>query len=137
VVDAKTREFAGDVFRRFEAIRIESDGSISLPPDVHRDLVDLALDVLGGQASRGKAGAPDILRILTRAGTLGIDLPQDRPVMANAIGSALEAFILEHEYCGELDAAVEADRVWMTCTCGAAMVRAVESLPEREGPRCC
>jgi hypothetical protein len=27
------------------------------------------------------------------------------------LGDALEAFILEHEYCGELDAGVEADRV--------------------------
>jgi hypothetical protein len=41
------------------------------------------------------------------------------------LGDALEAFILEHEYCGgELDAAVEADRVWMTCTCGAVIVQA-------------
>jgi hypothetical protein len=28
-----------------------------------------------------------------------------------AVGDALEAFILEHEYCGELDSAVEDDRV--------------------------
>jgi hypothetical protein len=35
------------------------------------------------------------------------------------LGAALEAFILEHEYCGELDAGVETDRVWKTCTCGA------------------
>ena len=34
------------------------------------------------------------------------------------LGAALEAFILEHEYCGELGAAVEANHVWMTCTCG-------------------
>jgi hypothetical protein len=39
------------------------------------------------------------------------------------LGAALEAFILEHEYWGELDAGVEADRVWMTCTCGAAISR--------------
>jgi hypothetical protein len=38
---------------------------------------------------------------------------------ALALGSALAAFIAEHEYCGELDSAVEDDRVWMTCTCGA------------------
>jgi len=42
------------------------------------------------------------------------------------IGAALEAFIREHEYCGELDSAVEMDRVWMTCTCGAVIVRALE-----------
>jgi hypothetical protein len=45
--------------------------------------------------------------------------------MTTSLGDALEAFILEHEYCGELDAAVEADRVWMTCTCGAMLVRVV------------
>jgi hypothetical protein len=38
------------------------------------------------------------------------------------LGDALEAFVLEHEYCGELDGAVETDRVWMTCTCGAVLV---------------
>jgi hypothetical protein len=33
------------------------------------------------------------------------------------LGAALAAFIpCEHEYCGELDAALEDDRVWMTCT---------------------
>jgi hypothetical protein len=34
------------------------------------------------------------------------------------LGAALEAFILEHEYCGELDAGVEEDRVWMTLRVG-------------------
>ena len=34
----------------------------------------------------------------------------------DGIGAALEAFILEHECCGELDAAVEDDRVWVTET---------------------
>ena len=41
---------------------------------------------------------------------------------ATDLGAALEAFILEHEYCGELDAGAEADRVWMTCSCGAMLV---------------
>jgi hypothetical protein len=45
-----------------------------------------------------------------------------------SISAALEAFILEHEYCGELDADVETDRVWMTCTCGAAINRQLEGL---------
>jgi hypothetical protein len=27
---------------------------------------------------------------------------------------------------GDLDSAVEADRLWMTCTCGATMVRMLE-----------
>ena len=33
--------------------------------------------------------------------------------------TALDAFYLEHRRCGELDAGVKDDRVWMTCTCGA------------------
>jgi hypothetical protein len=45
-----------------------------------------------------------------------------------AIGDALEALILEHEYCGELDSAVEPDRVWMTWTCGAVINRALEPI---------
>jgi hypothetical protein len=36
-----------------------------------------------------------------------------------ALGSALEAFIREHEYCGELETGQEEDRMWMACTCGA------------------
>jgi hypothetical protein len=40
---------------------------------------------------------------------------------------ALNAFFQEHQHCGELDSGVEADRVWMTCTCGAGVVRALES----------
>ena len=31
----------------------------------------------------------------------------------------LHAFVEEHDRCGDLDSAVEGDRVWMTCTCGA------------------
>ena len=44
------------------------------------------------------------------------------------LGADLEAFIREHEYCGELDTGVDADRVWMTCTCGAVISRTL-SLP--------
>jgi hypothetical protein len=43
--------------------------------------------------------------------------------MTTSLGAALEAFILEHEYCGELGAAVEDDRVWMSGTCGAMIIR--------------
>ena len=32
---------------------------------------------------------------------------------------ALYAFFQEHRRCGDLDGAVEGDRIWMTCTCGA------------------
>jgi hypothetical protein len=48
--------------------------------------------------------------------------------MTTSLGDALEAFILEHESCGELDSAVEDDRVWMTCTCGAVINRPLEPL---------
>jgi hypothetical protein len=37
----------------------------------------------------------------------------------------LMAFYQEHERCGELDGGVYRDRVWMSCSCGAALVRAV------------
>jgi len=39
---------------------------------------------------------------------------------------ALYAFFLEHRRCGDLDDGVEGDRVWMTCPCGAVVVRALE-----------
>ncbi len=35
----------------------------------------------------------------------------------------LYAFYLEHQRCGELDADVEGERVWMACTCGAVRRR--------------
>ena len=35
----------------------------------------------------------------------------------------LDAFYLEHRRCGELDADVEGERVWMACECGALLVR--------------
>jgi hypothetical protein len=37
----------------------------------------------------------------------------------------LDAFLQEHLRCGDLDAAIEGDRIWMTCTCGAVLVRVV------------
>jgi len=36
--------------------------------------------------------------------------------MGDARGAAPEAFIREHEYCGEQDTGLEDDRVWMTCS---------------------
>ena len=44
------------------------------------------------------------------------------------LGAALAAFIAEHEYCGELDTGLEEDRVWMMCTCGAVLNRALEPI---------
>jgi hypothetical protein len=35
----------------------------------------------------------------------------------------LYAFFQEHRRCGDLDGGIEGDRVWMTCTCGAMIVR--------------
>jgi hypothetical protein len=46
--------------------------------------------------------------------------------MTMTFGLALEAFILEHEYCGELDSGVQEHIVWMTCTCGAEIVRPID-----------
>jgi len=37
--------------------------------------------------------------------------------------AALVAFLKEHQHCGDLDGGVEGDRVWMTCSCGAAINR--------------
>jgi hypothetical protein len=41
--------------------------------------------------------------------------------------SALDAFYLEHRRCDELDGGIEGEggRVWMTCSCGAVLVRVV------------
>jgi len=49
----------------FEALPFEADGSIRVPPALRREIVDLALDVLGGPVSRAKAGATEILLTLT------------------------------------------------------------------------
>ena len=38
----------------------------------------------------------------------------------------LSAFFTKHQYCGELDGGVDGDRVWMTCTCGAAINRCAD-----------
>jgi hypothetical protein len=46
--------------------------------------------------------------------------------MTDALGAVLEAFNLEHEYCGELDTGLEDDLVWMTRTCKAVIVRMLE-----------
>jgi hypothetical protein len=40
--------------------------------------------------------------------------------------SDLDAFLQEHRRCGDLDSAVEGDRVWMTCTYGAVINRNVD-----------
>ena len=42
-----------------------------------------------------------------------------------ALFVALYVFFQEHRCCGDLDGGVEDDRVWMTCSCGAVLVRVV------------
>jgi hypothetical protein len=39
---------------------------------------------------------------------------------------ARDAFVQEHRRCGDLDAGVEPVRVWMTCDCGAELVRRLD-----------
>jgi hypothetical protein len=39
--------------------------------------------------------------------------------------AALDAFLQEHRRCGELEAGVEEERVWMTCDCGAAIAHEI------------
>ena len=46
--------------------------------------------------------------------------------MIVSLGAALEASILEHEYCGALDGGVESGRVWMTGRAGGDRSAVVE-----------
>jgi hypothetical protein len=47
----------------------------------------------------------------------------DVTLAGETLFDALYAFFQEHRRCGDLDGGVEGDRVWMTCTCGAAINR--------------
>jgi hypothetical protein len=38
----------------------------------------------------------------------------------------LDAFYTDHRLCGELDAGVDGEVVWIACDCGARMARRVE-----------
>jgi hypothetical protein len=40
--------------------------------------------------------------------------------------AALDALLQEHRRCGELEAVVEAERVWMACDRGAIIVHRLE-----------
>ena len=46
----------------------------------------------------------------------------DRGWRATYVGIELDAA----GHCGDLDSAVEGDRVWMTCTCGATINRSAD-----------
>jgi hypothetical protein len=37
----------------------------------------------------------------------------------------LDAFYLEHRRCGDLDAGVDGEVVWIVCECGTSMARRV------------
>jgi hypothetical protein len=39
--------------------------------------------------------------------------------------TSIDAFYLEHRLCGDLDDSSGATGVWMTCSCGAVLVRVV------------
>jgi len=40
---------------------------------------------------------------------------------------ALDAFVPEHRRCGELDGGVDGEVVWMSCECGAEILRSASS----------
>jgi hypothetical protein len=46
----------------------------------------------------------------------------------------LDAFFTDHRRCGDLDAGVDGDIVWMACDCGASMARSSDAIKDREGP---
>jgi hypothetical protein len=38
----------------------------------------------------------------------------------------LDAFLTDRRRCGDLDAGVEGEMVWIVCDCGASMARGVD-----------
>jgi hypothetical protein len=40
--------------------------------------------------------------------------------------TALDAFSTDHHHCGDLDAGVDGEVVWIACDCGASMARRVD-----------
>ena len=38
----------------------------------------------------------------------------------------LDAFFIEHQRCGDLDAGVDGPVVWIACSCGASIARRVD-----------
>jgi hypothetical protein len=45
---------------------------------------------------------------------------------AESLLTELDAFFTEHWRCGELDAGVGGEVVWIDCECGASMARRVD-----------
>jgi hypothetical protein len=56
--------------------------------------------------------------------------------MTDLLLIALEAFVLEHSRCGELNSAVEGDQAWIACSCGGRMSHPIPPIepPPLEGP---
>jgi hypothetical protein len=89
----------------------------------------------GGQASAftmistravGVTGAttrPDLLRDVSELGPYAAAQQAVGSRAMRTLLRDLRAFCQEHENCGELDGGVEGERVWMTCSCGARIVR--------------
>jgi hypothetical protein len=50
--------------------------------------------------------------------------------MRDTVLAALTAFLVEHQYCGELDGGRDDGTVWLECSCGARAAHpATTSLP--------
>ncbi len=47
---------------------------------------------------------------------------------------ALEAFVREHQRCGDLDGGVDDGRVWLGCSCGAQIVHPTTVPPSEPTP---
>lgn len=43
-----------------------------------------------------------------------------------AVLASLDAFVLEHRRCGELDGGVDGELVWMACDCGVGIAHPVK-----------
>ena len=81
-----------------------------------RDLLHERDGAFAHERDRHRVGAHAVARDAARSvGSLEDRVGQARMTLLDA----LYAFYQEHERRGELDSAVEGDRVWMTCTCGA------------------
>jgi hypothetical protein len=66
------------------------------------------------------------IRRARRMSAIGdVDAPSSRRVAFGSVTlrADLDAFYQKHEYCGDLDLAIEGDRVWMACRCGAVISR--------------
>jgi hypothetical protein len=46
--------------------------------------------------------------------------------MADLLLIALEAVVLEHRRCGDLESGVESDQAWIACSCGAKMSHPIQ-----------